>query len=58
MTEDLHLRLPEMPERKLKYLIKSTWSIAVLKRYISRWLDEPEENIEILCCNNKTKNED
>ena len=47
--EDLHLRMTELP-KKLKYSNRNK-TILTVKKHIHNYLDEPVDNIEILCKN-------
>ena len=47
--EDPHLRMEELP-KKLKYANKQK-TILTVKKHIHNYLEEPIDNIEILCKN-------
>ena len=47
--EDVHLRMDELP-KKLKYANKQK-TILTVKKHIHNYLEEPIDNIEILCKN-------
>lgn len=47
--EDAHLRMDELP-KKLKYANKQK-TILTVKKHIHNYLEEPIDNIEILCKN-------